>query len=124
MPAHLLLTQDIDAVKPLSWLMDKRENVNYKDARFIEPQVPKYFEKIEMIGVRQAIPQYLDDPSNLYTFDPEHAILAFPLQALKDALMGLYSRGVDASSVGDIKFLKTLFADNNGPIPEALKLFK
>lgn len=40
-----LISQNIEYVDPLDWLMTKREEANYKVAKFQEPNNPKHFQK-------------------------------------------------------------------------------
>jgi len=83
-PAHFLLSQPIELVDGLDWLLEKRESANYSVPRFCEPEIPPHYEQIARIGVRQAIAAYLDPAAGL-TFDKDHAIASFPLAVLRTA---------------------------------------
>jgi hypothetical protein len=82
-----LLDQQIESLTPFQWMMDVREFINYRSARFPEPSSHKWFSYVIRGNVRKLVNAYLDD--NIYAFDPEHAILAYPLFALQEALGGL-----------------------------------
>lgn len=82
-PTHILLSQNIALQAPLQWFMHTRERANYRRERFGEPTCGPEFAKLEEIGVRRALAAYLSDHNDTYTFDPDHAIVAFPLRALR-----------------------------------------
>ncbi|WP_231687425.1 hypothetical protein, partial [Ralstonia pseudosolanacearum] len=61
---------------------------------------------------------------HLYTFDPDHAMLAFPIAALKLVLAQL--RRSPSGSLGalDEAFLASQIFDRNSPLPELRKLLQ
>ncbi|MBI1925100.1 hypothetical protein HYR99_12735, partial [Candidatus Poribacteria bacterium] len=118
-----LLSQSIGLTQPLDWLMEKREEANYRNAKFWEPIPPAHFEKIMGIGVRRAINAYLSDTTGIYLFDPSHAILAYPLRALEYAFNKLKTRGLTLSD-NDIRYLRQLFRDRDGPIPDMYNMIE
>ncbi len=90
---------------------------------FPEPQVPKHFEMIIKSGLRQVIKEYLLDTSDLYLFDPDHAILAYPLRAIQIAYKKLLALKSHVLKSDEISYLCQLFSDMNGrPLPEIHKL--
>jgi hypothetical protein len=113
-----LLTQQIDLEDPLEWLMAKREDANYKNAKFCEPSIPKHFRKIVDFGLRRAVREYLLDTSSLYLFDPDHAILAYPLKTLQALYKEIVSPGNFTPKKEEIVYLCQLFNDQQGPLPE------
>jgi hypothetical protein len=113
-----LLSQQIDLEDPLVWLISKREDANYKDAKFCEPNVPNHFKKIVDFGLRQAVKEYLLDTSSLYLFDPDHAILAYPLKTLQILYEQIVSPGNFNFRDEEVSYLCQLFSDQQGPIPE------
>jgi len=120
-----ILSQLIDLEEPLEWLMQKREEANYKIAKFSEPQVPKHFEKIIQYSLRRAIKDYLSDTSGLYLFDPDHAILSYPLRLIQIAYDKLLISNSLALTNEEIIYLRQLFCDKNGyPLPEIHQMFK
>lgn len=119
---HSLLSQDISLVQPLDWLIEKRESANYKNSRFSEPITPDHFKKILDIGLRKSINAYVVDPDT-YAFDPDHAILAYPIKTLKIAYSLLEKEGKSWSN-DEKKYISSLFKDESGPITEIYKMFQ
>jgi len=89
--AYGLLSQQIDLTDAVDWLISKRESANYGVPRFSEPECSGLFEFIADIGIRQTLNSYLAEASPLYVFDPDHAMVAYPLRALQ--LVGDHLRG-------------------------------
>lgn len=76
-----LLSQSIDQVNPFDWLEEKRNKASYKSAPFSDPAAPN--ELCEISGnVRRNINAYLNDDIDLYAFDSDHALVAYPLKIL------------------------------------------
>jgi hypothetical protein len=118
---HSLLSQDIELKSPLDWLIEKREIANYKNLRFWEPEVPDHFRRILDTGVRRSINAYIIDVDT-YAFDPEHAILAYPIKILKTAYDLMTASG-KTWDIADRKYVSSLFRDEKGPITEIYKMF-
>ncbi|QMS91011.1 hypothetical protein HUN01_26765 [Nostoc edaphicum CCNP1411] len=119
-----LLSQLIDLEKPLNWLMIKREDANYKIAKFYEPNIPEHFKKIVEFGVRKSIKEYLLDKSDLYLFDQDHAILAYPLRSIQLVYKKIKATGNFQLQDDELHYLCQLFNDKNGPIPEIHKMLR
>ncbi|NOT05541.1 MAG: hypothetical protein HOP27_13170 [Anaerolineales bacterium] len=117
-----LLSQEIELQSPLFWLMEKRETANYKNSRFWEPDPPDHFKKILDVGIRKAVNAYVTD-FDLYAFDPEHAILAYPIKSLVIAYDLLKSKGGQWSD-DDKKYVANLFKDDNGILTELHRVFR
>jgi hypothetical protein len=113
---HFLLSQQIGLSDPLEWLMEKREDANYKQAKFCEPEVPNHFKRIIDSGLRQSIQEYLSDTSGIYTFDPDHSMIAYPLKVLDFLYKEVYASGDFSLRKEDIIYLCNLFKDKKGPI--------
>jgi hypothetical protein len=120
---HLLLSQQIDLSDPLKWLMEKREDANYRGPGFPEPKVPDHLAEIRSVGIRRAVEAYLHDSSDLYTFDPDHAMVAFPIRALMAARAEIISGGSCQLAKTRVSFLKSSFRDRSGPLANLQKLF-
>lgn len=113
--SSLLVSQQIDLSSPFLWLMEKREQANYKDARFVEPETPKHFEAISRFGLRRAVASYVGDATHLYAFDPDHAVLAFPILAIEEAIKVRRAMlGHTCFDAADQTLFKRLFADRSG----------
>jgi hypothetical protein len=120
LPGSLLLSQLIGAEPPFAWLMARREAANYKVARFTEPSAPVHFRSVDRFGVRRLLSDYIGDDLHLFTFDPDHAMLAFPIEAMKLALDALKnavrSGGASALFEEDATYLSSQCFDRNGRI--------
>src|SRR6266498_1429744 len=81
--SDILLTQLIDTTNAYDWLMNKREQVNYRERTFNEPGYSEFWDYIasEVIegNLEKIIEEYIKDPFIL-CFQEEHAILAIPLK--------------------------------------------
>jgi hypothetical protein len=120
---HYLLSQPIDGSVSLWWLLEHREEANYRSRGFCEPEVPPHFEFVDSAGIRKTINAYMSDSADVYTFDPQHAMLALPLRALLIARESLLGRG--ASWPGDeerASFLRTAYRDSAGPLSSMRKI--
>lgn len=125
LPNNALLSQPIGVDGALDWLMKRREEVNYTTPRFSEPNAPAHLELISLTGVRKSVSAYLRDDSFLYAFDPQHAILAFPIEALKMVLKSKASGGSGIRLAdNDRKYLASLYVDKTGPLAEAVNLIR
>ncbi len=121
-PGNPLLSQEIGNSSPFKWMMAKRENANYHAGRFPDPICPEHFKKIVSFGVRKSTGQYISDQSYLYSFDPDHAALALPIETLKHVLkhpqLGTAANYDDESK----RFFRSVFSDKSGPIQDFLAL--
>lgn len=123
-PNSPLLSQDIANETPFKWLMHRREEANYGVGRFVDPQCPSHFSTIVRFGVRRSTADYIADKTYLYAFDPDHAMLALPIEALKQTIA---QPGLDITANTDTdsqRFFRTLFSDKSGPLPDVLALLK
>ncbi|MFA8599961.1 hypothetical protein QT917_009945 [Xanthomonas campestris pv. campestris] len=123
-PGNAITTQEVAGKPALEWLMQKRESVNYGIPRFSEPDPPAHFGKIASIGVRRAISAYVSDVQYLYAFDPDHAILAMPIDALKQCLVMSKNVNIKAINEEDTSYLITLFSDSKGPLSDMAVLLR
>ncbi|WP_158020945.1 hypothetical protein [Methylorubrum extorquens] len=78
-----ILSQPIDGDEPLVWLQKVREELNYRNAKFVEPFCPSYFRHIPTQTTRRLVAAYFDDKIFEFSFDPEHALVAYPIELLK-----------------------------------------
>lgn len=111
----VLNSQPIDGVHAFDWFACRREDINYRNVRFSDPEVPDWFAYVDSYGVRRVVGEYLTDPT-LYAFDSDHSILALPLEALRqESQSRLQFTGLGLVGA-EIETLTRLFADKNGPI--------
>ncbi len=123
-PNNPLISQDILSEAPFKWLMVQREEANYATGRFGDPRCPTNFSTIVRSGVRRSMAEYISDKTYLYSFDPDHAILALPIEALKQTIAHPnldITANTDADSQ---RLLRALFADKSGPMRDVLALLK
>lgn len=124
-PNHLLVSQKIGFDDAVDWLIDKRESANYGDQRFSEPNSRSEFNFIAEHGIRKTLNAYLGEKSLLYVFDPDHAMIAFPLRALQligDQLLTVVS--TSGTAVNEQRFLKTCAKDHIGHLSELVSEMK
>ena len=78
-----LLSQNIDGTNVYDWMMSKREQVNYKERYFNEPNCPIFWssiaEQLRKGNLELILNKYIEDRFIL-CFQEEHAILAIPLK--------------------------------------------
>lgn len=123
-PNSPLLSQEIRSATPFKWLMLQREEANYASGRFGDPLCPTIFSTIVRSGVRRSTAEYISDKTYLYAFDPDHAILALPIEALKQTIAHP-NLDITANTDADAqRLLRSLFADRSGPMRDVLALLK
>lgn len=113
----ILNLQPVDGVHAFDWMTNVREEVNYRQLRFTDPDVPECCARIDTVGARGLVGAYLSDP-NLYAFDSDHAILALPLAAMADELssnIGFAGLGLTSSHAA---ILRGMFRDKQGPLAQ------
>lgn len=119
-----LVSQQIALEDAVDWLMHRRETANYGEPRFSEPECRGPLEYVASIGLRKAVNAYLAEPTFLYVFDPDHAILAYPLRALGLIGTNLIPMTADRLSSEEQRFLKDGAADGSGAFPSLLAEMK
>lgn len=122
---HFLLSQKIGITEPLEWLTERREEANYRKARFGDPAAPDHFRFVETDGVRKLLETYIQDGesgSDTYTFLPDHAVFAYPLRAL--LLIGREFKKAGGASVEreEVVFMDDLGRDSSGQFPRLMQL--
>jgi hypothetical protein len=123
-PSSPLLSQDIFNEAPFKWLMLQREEANYTSGRFGDPLCPKIFSTIVHSGIRRSTTQYISDKTYLYAFDPDHAILALPVETLKETITHPNLDIIANTDADAQRFLRSLYADKSGPMRDVLALLK
>jgi hypothetical protein len=104
--ANSPLLGDIDGSPAYAWMTSIREAANYKNCKFYDPFAPRHFSWIESAGVKLSLSQYINDRTFLYTFDPDHAAVAFPLECIRRAGLNLVRLGKSLDEA-DIQHLTT-----------------
>jgi hypothetical protein len=114
-PGHALLSQTIDLNVATDWLIGLREDANYRRARFSEPTCENPFLQIDKLGLRKALVAYSSDKSASFAFDPDHAVMAYPLLALQLIGQQVATAGnMKALTDEETKFLRSKARDKSG----------
>lgn len=94
----ILLTNKIDELYSYEWMLKKRENVNYREAKFYEPECPPYWQALVDFEIDKIdsdiIKTLIDDDYNL-TFQEEYAYIAIPLKKLQNIKSSFQSKGIN-----------------------------
>ena len=117
-PSSTFLSQTIGLEPPLEWLRARREDANYRDARFAEPVTPAHFRFVAEKGIRKTTLAYLTDAGRTYLFDPDHAMLAFPLSFWRDTVADARAASLPDIIEAETSFLTEAFSDEMGPLSE------
>lgn len=83
--SDLLLSNNIDGIDVYQWMMRRREEVNYKDMDFHDPDAPDFWSELNNEICRYGISAVVDKMVNdhwLYCFQDEYAILGVPTKRL------------------------------------------
>lgn len=54
-----MLSQQIDFKDPFTWLVARRNDVNYNSSKFSEPIVPEYLRPFDRAGLRRSVNAYV-----------------------------------------------------------------
>lgn len=81
----MLLSNSIDGIDVYHWMMRKREEINYKDIDFHDPNPPDFWSEINNEIIKKSVGVVVDKLVNdnwLYCFQDEYAILGVPTKRL------------------------------------------
>ncbi len=123
MPTSALLSQTIGTDAPLEWLMARRENANYGHACFPDPVPLEHFKLFTKYNVRELVAEYVRDKHDRYTFDPDHAMLAFPIKVIgfvRDAISGASL----SLTHDEMVHLRKICRDTSGQLSSLLSLME
>lgn len=109
--SDLLLSNTINELNPLTWMRNKREEINYRQDVFQEPAPPYFWDEIVRMISKRSLPkivsQLINDETYLYTFQEEYAILAVPLVRLSLTYSDIHENNLEfALSDDQLTFLK------------------
>lgn len=123
----IMLTNTIDGLTIYDWFMDMRNQVNYREWSFNEPEL-KYFPStlFEREKIVESITSYFTDDDLVYCFNEDHALIAAPLKILQIVSDFFYEKtglelGRDRSDL-IIRMLKPAGLDNLRYFKEVLKI--
>lgn len=81
--SDILLSQSIDTTNAYDWLMNKREQIHYRERQFNEPKHSEFWEliadQINKGNLKKILNDYIQDKFVL-CFQEEHAVLAIPIK--------------------------------------------
>jgi uncharacterized protein (UPF0332 family) len=120
-PHDYFLSQEIATKDPLTWLMEKREEVNYRVPRFSEPDAPSHLKFAANTSLRLMLGAYQTE--DVYIFDQDHAIIAFPFRLMLDVRSRLHRLGISPLRILEIEFLLECTKDRSGLITAMGPLF-
>ncbi len=123
-PGHPLVSQQIDLFDPVDWLVEKRESANYLEVKFSEPNPQPALKHVAENGLRRTLNAYLSEASTLYVFDPDHALVAYPLRSLQLIGLQLARAGVIQVSEEEQEFLRSKTRDQSGNLSALLSEMK
>jgi hypothetical protein len=113
-PGDYFLSQDIGGSPPLDWFIERREETKYTSSRFCEPNAPSHFEFARGSNTRKMLSAYTTD--DLYVFDEQHAMVAFPFKLLRDLRVRLAANNLSPLHTAETEFLKASIRDRSGPL--------
>lgn len=120
---NVLLSQTVGLEKPLSWLIERREFANYGQATFGEPTIPSHFARLVETGLRRSLEAYVGPDSLMYAFDPDHAMLAYPIAVLLEIAKQARSKPCLRLGPECASFLLATSKDGSGPLTSLHRVF-
>ncbi len=94
--SDLLLSNNIEGIDVYRWMMERREEVNYKDIDFHDPNAPEFWSKIDneigQRGTGYVIDKLVED-NWLLCFQNEYAILGIPTKRIILTVDAIHSSG-------------------------------
>lgn len=88
--SDILQSNTVDGKNIYEWLMELRNQINYREREFTEPVNKYFFDSIfDKNKIKDQIEIYLSDEDYVYCFDNDHCSLAAPLKlalAVRDQL--------------------------------------
>lgn len=93
-----LQSNTIEGKNPYLWLMERRNQVNYREREFYDPGCPDFMKVIER-GVADntldsMITTYIEDEDYIFCFQDDHACLALPLKRALLTKIDMTSAGI------------------------------
>lgn len=92
---NISILGEIESSASYAWMTQLREQTNYRTAKFSDPALLPCFNYLDTRGVDRSISAYWNDESMMYCFDPDHAVVAFPLECIKHAIKTITAIGCE-----------------------------
>lgn len=87
----ILLTNTVNETNVYDWLMELRNQVNYRERAFTEPNNKYFFSTLfDKSRLKQQVETYLNDDTSVYCFDEDHCALAAPLKLITNVREQLF----------------------------------
>lgn len=103
--SDILQSNTIDDINPYEWMMERRNQINYRQRQFHDPGPPYFLQgiaqRIDSNSFDQLISTYVDDRNYLYCFQPDHACLALPIRRLLLTRAEYADKGINLSTTQD-----------------------
>lgn len=101
-----LLSQNIENINAYDWFMNKREQINYRERQFNEPNYSTFWkyaaEEIAKGNFEKILKTYIED-NYILCFQEEHAVLAIPIKRAILTKEKLDNEGVNIGLTKDQK---------------------
>ena len=81
----ILLSNNIEDITVYQWMMNKREEINYKDIEFHDPNPPEFWNEINKYIVENGVSRLIDvlvADNWIYCFQEDFAVLGIPTKRL------------------------------------------
>ncbi|MBB6097089.1 hypothetical protein HNR42_000503 [Deinobacterium chartae] len=78
-----ILSNTIDGINSLEWLKKRREQINYLQLKFLDPNPPYFMKELAKLSpsdLYHMIQEFYKE--DVYIFDKDHAILALPIRQI------------------------------------------
>lgn len=109
-----LLSNNINGINVNEWMMDRREEVNYRDMDFHDPSAPEFWNNIDAILETTTLESLIDDlvkDNWLYCFQDDYGILGIPTKRLMITTNAIKSSGLISTVSDDKKQFIERYAD-------------
>lgn len=125
--SDILQSNDIDGINSYEWMMDRRNQINYRQRQFNDPEPPDFLQliakRIDSNDFDELITTYVGDTSYLYCFQPEHACLALPIRRLLLTKQDFNNHGITLNLTPDRLDLITLLLSLDSKKIVSIKAF-
>ena len=111
-----LIGQQIDNEEVVDWIKKHREEINYKNLKFSEPEIPAPLGIVSNHTCRDLLEAYINDTKYDYEYDRDHAIIAYPVRLWYSLRKKMDYSGGYLLNDDEIKYLQKIFRDKVGPI--------
>jgi len=126
--SDILQSNTIDNQNSYEWLLKRREQVNYQQREFYDPEPPDFLqsisEQIDKNRFDSLISTYVNDKKYIYCFQAEHACLALPIKRLLLTKEEFTKKNHPLSFSGDKeKLVRKLLVFDSKPLSIVEELF-